>query len=45
MKGILNTDPTKRFTIQNIRSHPWYNINEAKERNGILIGVNPIPVS
>jgi serine/threonine protein kinase len=22
---ILNPDPTKRFTIQDIRAHPWYN--------------------
>jgi 5'-AMP-activated protein kinase catalytic alpha subunit len=21
---ILNTDPKKRFTLQQIRSHPWY---------------------
>ena len=23
--GILNTDPETRFTINDIRSHPWYN--------------------
>jgi serine/threonine protein kinase len=22
---ILNPDPYKRFTIQDITSHPWYN--------------------
>ena len=22
---ILNPDPTQRFTIEDIRDHPWYN--------------------
>jgi 5'-AMP-activated protein kinase, catalytic alpha subunit len=25
IKGILNTDPQKRFTIADIRKHSWYN--------------------
>jgi 5'-AMP-activated protein kinase catalytic alpha subunit len=24
IKGILNTDPRKRYTIEDIRRHPWY---------------------
>lgn len=26
MKGIMNTDPNKRFKINEIRSHPWYSL-------------------
>jgi len=45
LKGILNTDPQKRFTIQDIRSHPWYNlIRLDREPEGIIIGLNPVPV-
>lgn len=24
IKGILHTDPRKRFTIEDIRKHPWF---------------------
>jgi len=45
LKCILNTDPQKRFTIQDIRNHPWYNIIKSeKEPEGIVIGMNPVPV-
>jgi serine/threonine protein kinase len=26
IKGILNTDPKKRFTIEDIRRHPWFSL-------------------
>jgi len=26
IKGILNTDPRKRFTIEDIRKHPWFHV-------------------
>ena len=45
LKNLLNTDPNKRYTIQDIRNHPWYNITKAeKEPEGIIIGVNPVPI-
>lgn len=46
LKGILNTDPQKRFTIEDIRNHPWYNIypNNERQGEGIIIGVNSVPV-
>jgi len=28
IQNILNPDPTLRFSIENIRSHPWYSICE-----------------
>jgi 5'-AMP-activated protein kinase catalytic alpha subunit len=31
IQNILNPDPTKRFTIEDIRSHPWYNQSPPKE--------------
>ena len=46
LKCILNTDPQKRYTIQDIRNHPWYSLaKHEKESCGIIIGVNPVPVS
>ena len=42
---ILNPDPTKRFTIEDIRDHPWYNQVEPQEKAGIVVGKDPIPVS
>lgn len=44
IKNILNTDPTKRFTIEEIRKHSWYNIHPKVERKGIIVGVDQIPV-
>lgn len=42
---ILDTDPTSRITIAQIRKHPWYQLSVPNERNGTIVGVNPIPVS
>ena len=44
MRCILNTDPTQRYTIADIRKHSWYNQVRSREREGIVVGVNPIPV-
>jgi hypothetical protein len=38
----LNPDPTSRFTIKDIRNHPWYNQVEPNEKPGIIIGQDPI---
>lgn len=44
MQRVLNTDPSRRYTIADIRRHPWYNQQPSIEREGIIVGVNPIPV-
>lgn len=44
IKGILNTDPTKRFTIEDIRKHRWFNLVSTKPRQGIVVGIHQIPV-
>lgn len=42
---VLNTDPTKRYTIEKIRKHPWFNLIPYKPRNnGIITGQDSIPV-
>lgn len=41
---ILNTDPTLRFKIDDIRKHPWYSIVNVKDYGGIIVGKHPIPV-
>lgn len=45
IKKILDTDPRTRITIAEIREHPWYLQVTPEEKEGIIVGVNPIPVS
>ncbi len=45
LKGILNTDPEKRFTISDIRQSSWYsNMQTPRPRQGIIVGVHQIPI-
>ena len=42
---ILSTDPTRRFSVADIKNHVWYKqIKNCKDYTGIIIGQNPIPV-
>ena len=43
---VLNTDPKKRYTINDIRNHEWFKKYHSKEppKAGIYIGYNQIPV-
>ncbi len=45
LKKVLNTDPTKRFNINQIRNHPWFNMNKFTLNEGLLICYHVIPVS
>ena len=42
---ILNPDPTKRYNIQDIRDHPWYNQVAPDEKAGIMVGQDKIPIN
>lgn len=44
IRRILNTDPTKRININNIRNHPWFNITNSSVYEGLLICYHVIPV-
>lgn len=44
IRKILNTDPNKRFTVKDIRSHEWYQQVKPSEMEGIVIGKDRIPV-
>lgn len=44
IKSILNTDPERRYTIEQIRSHPWYRLNPAHEPQGIIHGFHKISI-
>lgn len=46
LANILNTDPTKRYTIEQIRKHNWWNISPSTVNfsNGIIVGYHRIPV-
>ena len=41
---LLNTDPNKRYGIEEIRNHAWYRQNKEELCPGILVGYNSIPV-
>ncbi len=41
---MLDLDPMTRYTLQEIRNHPWFNLNNYKLIPGIIIGYNIIPV-
>ncbi|CAG9333437.1 unnamed protein product [Blepharisma stoltei] len=42
---ILNTDPETRYTIQDIRNHPWYRLSQQSSSEGILVGYQSIPIN
>ena len=44
IKKVLNTDPTKRYTIAEIRAHERYNQVKPTELEGIVIGKDRVPV-
>jgi len=41
---ILVVDPNRRYKIEDIRRHPWYNMVPPFEKQGIIIGKNEIPI-
>ncbi|CAI2376052.1 unnamed protein product [Moneuplotes crassus] len=45
MKKILDTNPNTRITIEEMRNHPWYQLTVPHEKEGIIVGVNSIPVN
>lgn len=44
IKKILNTDPTTRPKAGDLRKHPWYQLIESVEMEGIIVGQDPIPI-
>jgi serine/threonine protein kinase len=45
ISSILNTDPETRYTISQIRAHPWYKQIPSVQSEGILVGYTPIPIN
>lgn len=42
---ILNTDPEKRFKIDEIRAHPWFNLVPCEYTfKGVKAGLDPVPI-
>ena len=44
LSHMLDLDPMTRYTLQEVRSHPWFNLIDYKLIPGIIIGYNIIPV-
>lgn len=46
LRSILCTDPEKRFKIEDIRAHPWFNlIPHERKRQSLNLSVSKMPVS
>lgn len=44
-KKILNTDPEKRYSIEQIRKHPWFNLVSCESNfKGVRAGIDPVPI-
>ena len=44
LKHMLDINPITRYTLQDIREHPWFNMIDSNLIPGIIIGYNLIPV-
>lgn len=44
LKNILNTDPNKRYGVEEIRRHVWYNLNKEVKTQGVIVGFNTVPI-
>jgi len=46
LKKVMETDPDKRLTTLQIKSHNWYTQNHKPvcEAQGLIIGKNEIPI-
>lgn len=42
---ILQPDPLQRYTIEDIRAHPWYNKVVPIEKHGVIVGKDIIQVN
>lgn len=44
MSKIISIDPSSRYTIDQIKQHPWYNLASYESVSGIMIGYDRIPI-
>ena len=44
LKSILNTNPRKRFSLEDIKSHPWFNILKSSPSDGFFVGRSEFPI-
>lgn len=45
LKGLLNIDPKKRMGLDELKQHPWFNLNKVtRPPQGIIIGVHQVPI-
>lgn len=44
LSRILEVNPQKRYSVEEIRAHPWMSLSRTPDSKGIVIGVDRIPV-
>jgi 5'-AMP-activated protein kinase catalytic alpha subunit len=45
LSKVLNTDPDARFTISQIKAHPWFNQVKVDNSEGIIVGYSAMPIN
>jgi hypothetical protein len=45
MQKILNTNPDSRYTLDEIRAHPWYRQVRDRKNSGLFPGVEKMPIN
>lgn len=44
LRKILNTNPRKRYSIEDIKTHPWFHITKPDPQKGFIVGESDIPI-
>jgi serine/threonine protein kinase len=44
VRGLLNTDPERRFTLEDIKQHLWYTLSREEPAGGLVIGTSKMPI-
>ena len=44
IQSVLNTDPDRRYGLEDIRRHPWYQLTAEEPAQGLIVGVNKLPI-
>lgn len=44
LKKVLNTNPRNRYTLEDIKLHPWFNILKPNPTDGYIVGKSEFPI-
>jgi serine/threonine protein kinase len=44
IQSVLNTDPDRRYGLEEVRRHPWYQLSTEEPGQGLIVGVSKLPI-